>query len=102
MIDKYFTISILLQNEDRKAFSLHTDAYGDTTTAEARETVQAKKLDSEDISGTTRDRSQPSPPQTDSCNPESSSPPKTASSVSLSDSAQSASHSESDRRISHV
>ncbi|XP_027882529.1 KICSTOR complex protein SZT2 isoform X2 [Xiphophorus couchianus] len=90
------------ESEDRKVFSLHTDAYGDTTTAEVGETVQANKLDSEDISSTARDRSQPSPPQSDSCNPESSSPPKTVSSVSLSDSAQSASHSCSRLRPSRV
>ncbi|KAM4739339.1 KICSTOR complex protein SZT2 isoform 2-T2 [Anableps anableps] len=95
------------ESEDRNAFNLHADAFGDTNTAsstnaEAGETVQAKKLDFEDISNVVRDTSQPSPPQPDTCNPESSSPPKTASSVSLTDSVQSASYSCSRLRPSRV
>ncbi|XP_035987532.1 KICSTOR complex protein SZT2 isoform X4 [Fundulus heteroclitus] len=98
------------ESDDKKAFNLHTEALEDTSVAtsaaaaEAGETARVMTLDSEDIISTVGDRSQPSPPQLlpDSCNPESSSPPKMASSVSLADSVQSASHNCSRLRPSRV
>ncbi|MEQ2257383.1 hypothetical protein ILYODFUR_034296, partial [Ilyodon furcidens] len=106
----FYTSSIHLQSEDKKAFNLHTDSFRDsaittsTTTAEAGETVRAKKLDSEDIARTVVERGLPSPDHLppDYYNPESSSPPKMTSNVSLTESVQSASHSCSRLRPSRV
>lgn len=91
------TRCVHLQSEDGKTFKLHADASGDSTattssTAEGGESIEAQKLDAESMAGGQL--------QPDSCNPESASPQKMPSSLSLSDSAQSASHSESHRHRS--
>lgn len=84
-----------VQSEDKKPTSVAADALSDTT-AEAGDSVKASKPEADDSVSVPGDRGQPGTPQlqTESCT-ESSSPPKTPSSVSLAESVQSASHSES-------
>lgn len=102
-VDIYFYWgSVHLQSEDRKSISVAADAPGDTTT-DACEPIRALRPEADDSVyqspvSTVGDQGQPSTPQlhTDRC-PEPTSPPKTPSSVSLAESMQSASHSESNR-----
>ncbi|XP_030582788.1 KICSTOR complex protein SZT2 isoform X3 [Archocentrus centrarchus] len=80
------------ESEDKKPVSVAADALSDTT-AEAGDSVKALKPEADDAVSMLGDRGQPGTPQlqTESCT-ESSSPPKTPSSVSLAESVQSASH----------
>lgn len=98
--------SVQLQSEDKKSISAAADAPSDST-AEASETIRALRPEAHDTVSQSLalvvDRGPPSTPQlqTERCT-EPTSPPKTPSSVSLAESMQSASHSESNRHTSYL
>lgn len=95
-----FIWTVQQQSEDKKSISIAADAPSDTS-ADASEPIRALKPEAHDTVSQSSfsiggDRGQPSTPllQPERC-AESTSPPKTPSSVSLAESVQSASHSES-------
>lgn len=96
-VDFFFTLFSLLQIENKMCFSAAA-AVGDTT-AETSESVRAAKADTDSQTSinTDGDKGQPSTPQLlpVRCT-ETLSLPKTSSSISLTESTQSASHSKSE------
>ncbi|KAM6921196.1 KICSTOR complex protein SZT2 [Xenentodon cancila] len=90
------------ESEDRKSSSLAADTSPDSTT-EASEPMRGTKLEADDTVCVVGDRCQASALQLQTkCCTEPSSPPKTASNVSLAESEQSASHMCSKLRPSRV
>ena len=91
----FYWASVHLQSEDKRSICLVAEAPGDAA-AEAIEPVRAVKLEEDDTVNVVGGRCPPITLQLQTeCCTEPSSPPKMASSVSLAESVQSASHSES-------
>ena len=101
-MDDFCLNSVHLQSEDRKSSSLAPDTSTDSA-VEASEARRGGGPEADEAAGVLGDRCQPGSLQLQShgCS-ENSSPPKTASSLSLNESLQSASRGESGGRWSSV